>query len=111
MHLSKDEAGHHSAMRRVESYLKDLDDYPSIITMDEEGKWDIEAPFIEFRTRLESGKITKKELMNFIVILEYSELNYLFIYVLSAVKALSGGVIDMRAQKTYREIYSYVPGA
>ncbi len=95
LHLSRDETGHLNAMRRVEDYLKDVDDYPAIITLDEESKWDIEAPFIEFRTKLDSGKITKEELMNFVVILEYSELNQLLTYTLNAIKALSGGVIDI----------------
>ncbi len=93
--LSKDEKLHLSAMRRAENYLQDVDNYPPLITMDEESKWDIEAPFIEFRTKLQSGKITKKELINYVVILEYSELNQLFVYVLSAIKGLSGGVMNI----------------
>ncbi len=93
--LSKEEAGHHSAMRRAQNYLEDVDEYPAVITMDEESKWDIETPFIEFKAKLDSGKITKKELINFVILLEYSELNHLFLYSLNAIKALSGGVIDI----------------
>ena len=97
-HLSKDEVGHLNAMRRVENYLKDVDDFPAIITIDEETKWDIEAPFIEFRTQLLSGKITKEELMNFVIILEYSELNHLFTYTLNAIKE----VIELRVFEYYK---------
>ena len=95
LQLSKDEVGHHNAMCRAEMYLKDIDDYPANVCLDEEMKWDLEAPFIEFRTKLNSGKVTKKELMNFIVILEYSELNQIFLHILNAVKGLTGGVVDM----------------
>ncbi len=93
--LSMDEAEHRETMCRAEIYLKDVDDYPAIITMDEERKWDIEAPFIEFRTKLNSGKLTKRELINYILIIEHSQLNQLFIYTLNAIKSRSGGVLDM----------------
>jgi len=93
--LVKDEKSHSGALRKAKAFLDRTKDMPTVFNLDEESKWDIEAPLIELRSRLDDGKITEKEVINFILIIEYSELNELFLSVLSAVKECSKGDIDL----------------
>ncbi|MBE9529056.1 MAG: response regulator [Proteobacteria bacterium] len=92
--LSKDELSHHGAMRLAMAYMKNVDDYPAVIALDEESRWDVEVPFIELRTSLEAG-ITKKELLESIIRIEFSELNELFIYVVNSVRERSNGLVNI----------------
>ena len=93
--LGKDEKSHGEALRRAKAFIARTKDFPVVVTIDEESKWDIEAPFIELRSKLDDGRITEKELINLMLVIEYSELNQLFLSVANAVNERSGGDIDL----------------
>jgi len=93
--LADDEKSHGRALRKAKSFIDRTEDLPAVFNLDEEARWDIEAPLIELRSRLEDGRMTEKEVLNFILVIEYSELNELFISVLNAIKERSDGVIDL----------------
>lgn len=110
--LSKDEKTHGAVLRKAKDYLESLglQDVPAaVISIDEETKWDIEAPLIELRSRLDDGKMTEKEMLNFMLIIEYSELNDLFLSILGVVKECSRGEIclfsDINEHKGRIEAY------
>ncbi|MFQ5735550.1 MAG: response regulator [Thermodesulfobacteriota bacterium] len=93
--LSKDEQGHHSAMCLATMYLKEIDGYPAVVSLDTETRWGIEAPFIELRNLLKACRIDRMGMMNYILTIEYSELNQLFLYVLDALRERTDGQIDL----------------
>jgi len=109
VNLGKDEESHCKALRRARAFIGQAKDFPVVVTLDEESKWDIESPFIELRSKLDYGKITEKELINLMLVIEYSELNRLFLSILNSVKELSGGEVclfmDIEAHKARIEGY------
>jgi CheY-like chemotaxis protein len=98
--LSKDELMHYSAMCLAMGYMSDVDDYPAVIAFDEEARWALEEPFIKFRTALKEG-MTKRELIESILLIESSELNELFIYVVNSIRDNSRGALDISLNIDY----------
>ena len=95
VNLGKDEKSHSKALCRAKAFIDKTEGFPVVVTLDEESKWDIEAPFIELRSKLDDGKITEKELINLMLVIEYSELNHLFLSILNAVNERSGGAVNL----------------
>lgn len=84
--LSNDEKLHYDVMCIAQGYLLDLKALNPLIELDEESKHKIERPFLEFKRKLESGELTRKELIEYVIILEFTELNHLFLYIINALK-------------------------
>lgn len=82
--LSDDEKLHYELMKKAGEYLKGDRDAPSIITLDEETKQRVERPFAELRGKLSSGALSRDELLNYVIVLEFSELNHIFLYVMDS---------------------------
>ncbi|MBE9529055.1 MAG: response regulator [Proteobacteria bacterium] len=98
--MSKDELMHYSAMRLAMAYMNDVDDYPAVIAFDEEARWALEEPLIRLKTALMEG-MTKRELIESILLIESSELNELFIYVVNSIREKSSGSVDISLNIDY----------
>lgn len=83
--LSADEKMHFDVLNAAQEYFKDKE-YPSVFTFDEESKRKIERPFNELARKLDGGELSKNELLNLVIVIEFSELNNIFLYVLNALK-------------------------
>lgn len=92
--LSLDEKMHYEVMLKAGGYLvrrlEEHKDAPSIIALDAEARRSIEDPFNECAGRLEKGELGKKELLGYVARIEFSEANYLFLYVVNALKGRMG---------------------
>jgi len=93
--LGKDEKSHCKALRMAKAFIDRTKDFPAVVTLDEESKWDIEAPFIELRSKLDDGRITEKEMISLMLVIEYSELNRLFLSIVTAINERSGGALNL----------------
>lgn len=102
--LAEDEAYHLGIVASADEYLRNESvEIPPFLALDEIEKEEIERPFMEIRERLLSGNLTKEEMITFIVTLEFSEWNHIFLYVLSACMNTSqkytGAVEDIQQHK------------
>jgi CheY-like chemotaxis protein len=88
LQLSKDEKEHSGFIRKAKEHLE-KGGYPSHISLDDEAKQKIETPLIECKRKLDKGDLTKKELINYMVAIEYSEMNHVFLYAIGTLKSLS----------------------
>ncbi|MDD2734123.1 MAG: response regulator [Desulfuromonadaceae bacterium] len=85
-HLSSDEADHYHIMTSASQYLgAHLPKKPQI-EVDDSIKLKIEATFNNVTSLLKSGHLTSELVIDCIVESEYSEWNYLFLYVLNSLK-------------------------
>lgn len=64
-------------------------DQESIISMDAESVQRVQAPFTEFESLLRKGAPAKAELLEYVALLEFSELNGIFLYAIEAMRARS----------------------
>ncbi|MBI5886525.1 MAG: response regulator [Deltaproteobacteria bacterium] len=85
LHLAEEERLHFELLRRAGAYLKDTPTAPAIISVDDIKKT-IEKPFIECMEKAKAGKLSKDELLGYITLIEYSELNHVFLYLIDSLK-------------------------
>lgn len=84
--LADDEFGHVRVMKDAAELIKDDPKYSPVITLDKTTKEKIEAPFNEKRKILSKGELSNEELVDFIVTMEFLELNDIFMYVVNSLK-------------------------
>lgn len=83
IHLAEDEKAHYQLMKRVKEYFQGHEIPPSAIGLDQQAKQRIEKPLMECLNTLSTGAPLSKDIvLDYIVTVEFSELNYLFIYVI-----------------------------
>lgn len=88
LHLAEEERLHYDLLKRAEGYLKDSEDPPAVVSVDDI-KGSIERPFIECAEKARAGTLTKRELLRYITVIEYSELNNVFLYLIDSLKRRS----------------------
>jgi CheY-like chemotaxis protein len=96
--LSNEEKEHYDFLCEVKEYLKDDKDLSSQISIDNDTKKKIERPFVECKEKMDTGVFTRKEMINSMVDIEFSELNHIFLNVINALKGRSGDFIPMAAR-------------
>jgi hypothetical protein len=85
--LAEDESYHLGIMAAADLYFRGkAEEAPPFIALDEITKEGIERPLLETRERIESGNLTKKDMIDCIISLEFSEWNHIFFYVVSTLK-------------------------
>lgn len=63
--------------------------HASLISLKEDTKKDIESPLLECGKKVEGGKITREELLEYIIAYEYSEWNDILLYLVDTFKECS----------------------
>lgn len=94
-YLSEDEQEHYHYICEAKEYLGKNPDYPSHIFLDKDTKKKIEAPLIECKEKIDHGVIMKEEMIDYIVAIEYSEVNHFFLYVVGTVHSFSNRHFDL----------------
>lgn len=87
--LEGDEREHHDMVCSAADILKGKDGTTAIILIDKEAR-QIEHYMAVCRKALDAGELTKDELVDIVISLEYSELNGIFLYAMNALKCHPG---------------------
>lgn len=98
--LSEDEKVHHDFLRDCKKYLKD---FPLLISLDDDLKQTVERPFRECRKKLDDGTLSKKEMLRYMVVMEFTELNHLFLYAINSLKGRGRGSEESTAEELIEE--------
>lgn len=94
--LGEDERLHYALVCRAAEAL-DETEQESIISMDNESVQKVQAPFAELEDLVARGALTKAELLRYITLLEFSELNGIFLYSVDVLKARSVKEVSLAA--------------
>lgn len=86
--LGEDERLHYALVCRAADALE-VTGHESIISMDSESVQKVQAPFAELEDLIRRNALTKDELLRYIAVLEFSELNGIFLYAVDTLKARS----------------------
>jgi CheY-like chemotaxis protein len=85
--LEQDEIRHYDVMNRITDLMdSDIEQIKSGIMIDAKTWKRLEDPLIEFRERLSHGTLTEETLIDFLVAMEFSEWNNIFIYIVEGLK-------------------------
>lgn len=99
-HLAEDEKKHHEMVTVANDLSGGVSDIPQGISIDAEAMSTIGAAIRLCEKRLEAGELTKTELIDAIVTIEFSECNDIFLYAVTVLKALPGefrkAVVEIR---------------
>ncbi len=87
---AEDEALHFHFMCSAAEYLRSMTDtIRPAITLNNALKAEIEEPLAKGKDLLDSGKITRNDMLGYLIEIEFSELNDLFLYVVNLLKKRS----------------------
>lgn len=95
--LSADEKLHLDLVLRAGEYLSSVDDFKPVISLDPETRKKVERPFMDLSGRLSDGGLSREELLNGVVTLEFSEVNHIFLYVMDSIRERSPGQFNTAA--------------
>ena len=84
--LSKEEHEHGEIIRRAAELTANAADFPTIVKLDDGTRAEVADYFSLCEKRLATKRLTKENIMDFIVATEFSEWNDLFVYVLNTLK-------------------------
>jgi len=88
--LGQDEALHVRYMEKADQVLRENPGkVECALSVDEETKEKIEGPFRDLRTQLPVGKLSKEEMLRYILVTECSEWNDIFLYVVQTLTPLN----------------------
>lgn len=87
--LAEEEAWHFHILGSAADFLNKREGVKEIITLDVTTKEKIDAQFHEIREVLSKNTLTKESLLDWIVTIEYSEWNHIFLYVVNTLKLIS----------------------
>lgn len=109
-HISSDEADHYHIMTSASQYLRAHPPKKPQIEVDDSIKFKIETAFKNAMMLLNSGQLTAESVIDCIIENEYSEWNYLFLYVLNSLKAEDRIFehSEIQVQRHLRHIESYL---
>lgn len=93
--LAEEEALHSRIIGRV---AECMNVHPSLISLSNSTKQGVESPFAECGRRIEEGKITKEELLEYIVSYEFSEWNDVFLNLVDNFKECAREFIPLAAR-------------
>lgn len=85
-HLAEEETGHSQVLERAVEYLEGRPDIISAITVDEATMARIEAPFHDYKRKLETGELGRDAVIESMALAEFSEWNDVFLYVMNILK-------------------------
>jgi len=83
--LSADEKNHYDALVCADEYLGE-NDTPPVIAVDAESKEKIYGLLRSCEEKLDAGGLTRAEILDFMVSIEYSEWNNIFLYVINTMR-------------------------
>ncbi|MBI5598825.1 MAG: response regulator [Deltaproteobacteria bacterium] len=95
--LSGDEKCHGYIIAKALARLKDDPDVPALLSLGRETEDPIIETLKKCRKKMSAGTLTKEELLDSIIALEYSEWNDIFLYVISSLKDSSKEFIPAAA--------------
>ena len=105
-HLAADEKAHYNFMCKADELVKEVD-YPSVVSLNNEVKTKAEDYFLLCEKRIETNKLTKEKVIDFIVSTEFSEWNSMFLYVINTLKhshrQFIPAVVNIQQHKRYIE--------
>lgn len=87
--LAADEKLHYELMLQAGAAFEGLKDFTTIISLDTETRRKVEKPFAELSGKLDAGVLSREELLNYLITLEFSELNHIFLYIMDSLKEVS----------------------
>lgn len=111
--LAADEKLHHELMLKAGPVLEEAGDFTAIVSLDEETRRKVESPFAEVEGKLESGALSREELLHYLITLEFSELNHIFLYVMDSLKGASArqfSTAAMNVEQHKDRLRSFVEG-
>lgn len=111
--LAADEKLHHELMLKAEAAFAGLGDFETIVSLDPDTRRKVEKPFAEVSGKLEAGALSREELLNYIVTLEFSELNHIFLYIMDSLKEVSSrgfSAAALNVEQHKDRIRSFVEG-
>jgi len=98
--MSDDEEGHYLLLGKAEEHLSKMRNRPRLcIRFDESAKEDLRDPLIKLQKEVKQGLITRPDIMEYVVQIESSEMNYIFIYLFNVLK---------KSSKTFQYIASKI---
>ncbi len=96
--LSKDENQHYRLLLKAQQHLESnaaISLEPAYMSLDDKTKKKIKKPLIDFIKAINKGKLSRAEVLEHIVKIEYSEWNDLFAYILGSMKDTTKDFIDI----------------
>ncbi|WKZ32372.1 MAG: response regulator [Thermodesulfobacteriota bacterium] len=114
-HLSDEERTHHELVLRAGDALSGRED-GLVVSLDPETRQRVEKPFQELSSGLESGTLSREELLGHIITIEFSEFNDIFLYFMDVLRErspeeFSSVAREMNGHKDHiREFLSGRPG-
>lgn len=87
--LAADERLHYELMLKAGTALEGLSEFTTIVSLDTETRRKVERPFAELSGKLDAGVLSREELLNYLITLEFSELNHIFLYIMDSLKEVS----------------------
>lgn len=108
--LAEDERTHAYVIRKALELTEGSRDLPVLIYLSEDTKREIESYLGLFENRVESKKLTREKLIDYIIAIESAEGNDLFLYIVNTLKHRFKDFIPFAAkiQQHKRRIESYV---
>jgi CheY-like chemotaxis protein len=86
-HLAEDEKYHSKIVHEAAECLRDEKAYPALVfSFDNLLMQEFERPFVEFEKDLDGKGLTKKDLFNHMVFIEFKEWNDIFLYIIDSFK-------------------------
>ncbi len=111
--LASDEKLHHELMLKAGEALSGMGEFATIVSLDTETRRKVEKPFAELSGKLEAGVLSREELLNYLITLEFSELNHIFLYIMDSLKEVSSRHFSSAAlnvEQHKERICSFVSG-
>lgn len=87
--LAADEKLHYELMLQAGPAFEGLSNFTTIVSLDTETRRKVEKPFAELSGKLDAGVLSREELLNYLITLEFSELNHIFLYIMDSLKEVS----------------------
>jgi CheY-like chemotaxis protein len=110
--LAEDEAQHYRLLKSARDSFRGMESPQFAISVDAAARDRVEKPFRDSLAKLVKGDLTQKELLSNIVTVEFSELNDVFLYVMTACQQDSKTLQQMgsNVQAHQKRIEKYLDG-
>jgi CheY-like chemotaxis protein len=104
-HLSKEEDEHCNFLYEAKKILESNPDYPSHISLDNDTKNEIKTLLKSLGESMDKDELTKERLIDYIISIEYSELNYILLYAIGKLKGISKRYYDVVKSIQHHKAY------
>lgn len=109
--LMKDEKTHHDILTRAAAGIMGRTELqPIMIKLPDDTRLQIENYFLSVDKNIETGSLTKEDMLDFIVTIEFSELNDIFSYVVNTIRHYNSEIIPLAAgmHQHTRQVERYI---